>query len=118
MNDDAQDLVFGALAHRTRRQILDVLKEAPGCNVNHVASFFEVSRIAVMKHLRVLEDAGLVVSRKEGRARVLHFNPVPIQEIHERWTTEFSRRWAAKLTRIKDRVETGATEPGGSGDEL
>ena len=93
-----------------RRSQLDVLKERPGCNVNHVASFFDVSRIAVMKHLRVLEEAGLVLSRKEGRARVLHFNPVPIQEIHERWTTEFSQRWASKLTRIKARVEAGVPD--------
>jgi DNA-binding transcriptional ArsR family regulator len=117
MNDDAQDLLFGALAHRTRRAILDVLKARPGCNVNHVASFFDVSRVAVMKHLRVLEDAGLVVSRKEGRERVLHFNPVPIQEIHERWTTEFSERWAAKLTRIKHSVEAGAPRSEASADE-
>ena len=116
MNDDAQDHVFGALAHRTRRRILDVLKARPGCNVNYVASFFEVSRIAVMKHLKVLEEAGLVVSRKEGRERVLHFNPVPIQEIHERWTTEFSTRWAAKLTRIKSRVESGVTAAEESGE--
>ena len=118
MNDDAQDLLFGALAHRSRRRILDVLKTRPGCNVNHVASFFDVSRIAVMKHLKVLEEAGLVVSRKEGRTRVLHFNPVPIQEIHERWTTELSQRWASKLTRIKDLVEGARTRVAESGDEL
>lgn len=118
MNDDAQDLLFGALAHRTRRRILDVLKTSPGCSVNYVAGFFDVSRIAVMKHLRVLEEAGLVVSRKEGRTRVLHFNPVPIQEIHERWTTEFSERWASKLTRIKARVEGGAIEASEDPDEL
>lgn len=107
MHDDAQDLLFGALAHRTRRRILDVLKAEPGCNVAYVVSFFEISRIAVMKHLRVLEEAGLVVSRKEGRSRHLHFNPVPLQEIHERWTTEFSQRWASKLTRIKANIEAG-----------
>ena len=118
MDDDAQDRLFGALAHRTRRQILDVLKARPGCNVSHVASFFDVSRIAVMKHLRVLEDAGLVVSRKEGRARLLHFNPVPIQEIHDRWTTEFSQRWASRLTRIKGLIESGVARGEESGDEL
>lgn len=105
MNDDAQDRLFQALAHRTRRRILDVLKAAPGSNVNEIAACFEVSRIAVMKHLAVLEEAGLVVSRREGRARLLHFNPVPIQEIHERWTTEFSEHWASKLTRIQRSVE-------------
>ena len=106
MNDDAQDRLFGALSHRTRRRILDVLKAEPGCTVGYVVGFFDVSRIAVMKHLKVLEEAGLVVSRKEGRERHLHFNPVPIQEIHERWTTEFSEQWASKLTRIKRAVES------------
>lgn len=108
MDDDRQDLLFRALGHRTRRRILDVLRESPGCTVHHVASRFDVSRIAVMKHLRTLEDAGLVVSRKVGRARALHFNPVPIQEIHEQWTDDFGAAWAAKLTRIKRSVEAGA----------
>ncbi len=101
------DQVFGALAHGARRRILDVLKASPGCSVNHVAGHFDITRIAVMKHLKVLEEAGLVLSRKEGRTRVLHFNPVPIQEIHERWTTEFSRHWASRMTRLKYRVEAG-----------
>ncbi|MEM6673239.1 MAG: helix-turn-helix transcriptional regulator [Planctomycetota bacterium] len=117
MNDDAQDRLFAALAHRARRRILDLLKAHPGCNVGYVASFFDVSRVAVMKHLRVLEDAGLVVSRKEGRERLLHFNPVPIQEIHERWTTELSEHWASKLTRIKRKVEAASSDAGGSSDE-
>lgn len=106
MNDDAQDRLFSALAHRTRRRILDVLKATPGATVGYVCEHFEVSRIAVMKHLKVLEAAGIVVSEKHGRERHLYFNAVPIQEIHERWTTEFSERWASKLTRIKHAVES------------
>lgn len=107
MNDDAQDLLFAALAHRARRRILDVLKAHPGSTVGYVSDHFDVSRIAVMKHLKTLEAAGLVVSERKGRERHLYFNAVPIQEIHERWTTEFSQRWASKLTRIKHRVESG-----------
>ncbi|QDU68129.1 ArsR/SmtB family transcription factor [Engelhardtia mirabilis] len=105
MDVDPHSLVFGALSSATRRRILDVLKAQPGCSVNDVASHFEMSRIAVMKHLKVLEGAGLVLSRKEGRRRVLHFNPVPIQEIYDRWTTEFSKHWAARMTRVKYVVE-------------
>jgi len=106
MSDDPQDQVFGALASATRRQILDVLKAQPGCSVNDVSSHFDISRIAVMKHLKVLEAAGLVLSRKRGRTRELHFNPVPIQEIYDRWTTEFSKHWATRMTRVKYVVES------------
>ena len=100
------DAVFQALASVSRRRILDIIKERPGCSVNHVAGFFAESRINVMKHLRVLEDAGLIHSEKEGRTRKLYFNCVPIQLIHERWTTEYSALWAGRLTRVKYRVET------------
>jgi DNA-binding transcriptional ArsR family regulator len=106
MESDAMDAVFQALASVSRRRILDIIKERPGCSVNHVAGFFAESRINVMKHLRVLEDAGLIHSEKEGRTRKLYFNCVPIQLIHERWTTEYSALWAGRLTRVKYRVET------------
>lgn len=110
MKSDELDAVFAALASAPRRRILDILKASPGCNVQHVAAFFDVSRIQVLKHLRVLEAASLVVSRKEGRERRLYFNPVPIQLIHDRWTTEFSAHWAARLTALKFHVE-GTPEP-------
>ncbi len=74
--------------------MLDILKESPGCNVNEVSEFFDMSRIAVMKHLRVLEEADLVVSKKRGRARHLYFNVVPIQMVYDRWSTEYSALWA------------------------
>jgi DNA-binding transcriptional ArsR family regulator len=60
-----------------------------------------------MKHLRVLEDAGLVISKREGRSRRLYFNAVPIQMIYDRWTTEYSSLWARRLTDLKYRVEMG-----------
>ncbi len=99
------DAVFMALACPTRRKILDVVKDQPGCTVKHVVRFFTISRIAVMKHLRVLVAAGLVISEKEGRKRKLFFNCVPIQMIYDRWTTESSALWASRLTEIKHRVE-------------
>ena len=107
MESDALDATFFALSSDLRRRLLDLLKREPGCNVNHVAEFFadEVGRFAVMKHLTVLEQGGLVVSQREGRERRLWFDPTPIQLIHERWTTEFSAFWAARLTRLKYSAE-------------
>lgn len=99
------DVVFQALAHAGRRRILDVLKDRPGCSVGQVCALFDTSRIAVLKNLRVLEDANLVTSQKQGRTRRLFLNAVPIQMIYERWTTEYSALWAERLTRIKHRVE-------------
>jgi predicted transcriptional regulator len=105
MTPDPMDAVFVALASPTRRQILDIVKSRPGCGVKEVARFFEMSRIAVMKHLRALVEADLLVSRKEGRNRKLYFNAVPIQMIYDRWTTEYSALWASRLTEVKYRVE-------------
>ena len=99
------DLVFQALGHAGRRRMLDILKEKPGCSVNDVCKFFETSRIAVMKHLRVLEAANLIRSVKVGRTRELFHNMVPIQMIYERWTTEYGSLWAGRLTEIKYKVE-------------
>jgi len=106
LNDSYMDAVFQALAHESRRRMLDTVKECPGIGVGALASEFDVSRIAVMKHLRVLEQAGLLVSEKDGRTRRLYFNAVPIQMIHDRWTTEYSAYWSGSLTRIKYLAET------------
>lgn len=105
MAPDSMDAVFLALACPTRRRILDIVKSQPGCGVKQVAKYFAMSRIAVMKHLRVLVRADLLVSQKEGRRRQLYFNCVPIQMIYDRWTTEYSALWASRLTKVKYRVE-------------
>ena len=105
MKSDEMDAVFAALASEARRRILDILKKEPGANVNRVAEFFDIGRIAVMKHLAVLEGANLIVSEKVGRERQLWFNPVPIHMIYDRWTTEFSAYWAGRLARMKYRLE-------------
>jgi len=106
MKPDEMDAVFAALASEPRRRILDVLKKEPGCNVNRVTEFFgDMGRIAVMKHLAVLEGANLVVSEKVGRERLLWFNPVPVHMIYDRWTSEFSAYWAGRLARVKYRLE-------------
>ena len=105
MDADEMDAVFAALASEPRRRILDILKKEPGCNVNRVAEFFDIGRIAVMKHLAVLEAANLVISEKVGRERLMWFNPVPVHMIYDRWTSEFSSFWAGKLARMKYTLE-------------
>lgn len=112
MSPDALDAVFFALASEPRRRLLDVLKAEPGCNVVRLTEFMpEMGRFAVMKHLAVLERAGLVISQRQGRERRLWFDPTPIQLVHERWTTEFSAYWAARLTRLKYRAEGAEVTP-------
>ena len=105
MKPESMDNVFQALASAVRRDMLDIVRDQPGCCVSEVARHFDVSRIAVMKHLAVLEKAGLLISEKKGRTRCLYFNTIPIQMIHDRWTTEFSALWAGKLTAFKYRLE-------------
>ena len=106
MKPDEMDATFAALASEPRRRILDILKKEPGANVNRVCEFFaDMGRVAVLKHIDVLEEANLLLSEKVGRERLLYFNPVPIHMIYDRWTTEFSAYWAGQLARIKYRLE-------------
>ena len=100
------DAVFRALANRHRRRILDLLRAQPGSSVQDVADVLPFSRIGVMKHLSVLDRAGLIHSVRVGRKRLLYFNSVPIQMIHDRWTTEYSAFWASQLADVKYRVES------------
>ena len=103
--EDDITAVFHAMAHETRRRIMDVLKARPGIGVGELASGFDVTRIAVMNHIAVLEQAGLVVSEKEGRVRRLYLNAAPIQMINDRWLDDFSGHWAKRLTGIKYAAE-------------
>lgn len=105
MKPEDSDAVFHALASAHRRKILDVLKSMPGCSVNDVCKYFDMSRIAVMKHLKVLEQANLVITEKTGRSRALYFNVAPLQWIYDRWTTEYSQFWASHVTDIKFKAE-------------
>ena len=108
--NDLQGQVFAALAHPARRRIIDLLVQLPGCSVKWIASKFEFSRIAAMKHLTVLENAGLVLSEKHGRTRKLFFNPIPIQQIYDRWTTDYGSFWAGRMADIQTRVEERAAK--------
>lgn len=115
-DDRDMDAVFQALAHESRRRMLDIVKDEPGIGVGALASRFDVSRIAVMKHLAVLENASLVLSEKDGRARRLFFNAAPIQMIHDRWTSDYSAYWAGNLTRIKYLAEARHMDSGNNSD--
>jgi len=106
--DRDMDVVFAALAHATRRRILDLLREAPGAGVGAIALQFDVSRIAILKHLAVLEEAGLIVSQKDGRTRRLYFNAAPIRMIYDRWTDDYSGYWAGEIARLKYLAEARA----------
>ena len=103
--EDDMTSIFHALAHETRRRIMDVLKARPGIGVGELAQEFDVTRIAVMNHLAVLETAGLVISEKDGRTRRLYLNTAPIQMINDRWLDDFTSHWARKLTGIKYAAE-------------
>ncbi|MBH9579523.1 ArsR/SmtB family transcription factor [Inhella proteolytica] len=113
MKPDELDATFHALASEPRRRMLDWLQKEPGCNVQRLCECFEgeLSRFGVMKHLQVLERGNLVISIKEGRERRLWFNAAPIQLIHERWTTEFSAYWSARLTGLKYAAEGAEVHP-------
>ena len=106
MLPDDLDAVFAALAHRDRRRILDLVRNNPGCRVEDLCPSFETSRVAILKHLKTLSRADLIVSQKVGRERRLYFNVMPIQIIYDRWATEFSALWAGPIAQLKYRVET------------
>lgn len=108
ITSDDMDLVFHALAHQSRRRILDLVRGKPGQSVGELANGFDVSRIAIMNHLKVLEEAGLLISQKDGRSRRLYLNAMPIQAIHERWIDSFSEVWADRLSFIKQAAEQAA----------
>ena len=112
------DAVFQALAHTTRRAMMDHVRDKPGLTVGELANKFDVSRIAVMNHLAVLEKADLVISQREGRSRKLYLNAMPIQEIHARWTDTFSAHWADRTSSIKQLAEAAAPKsPRSDNDE-
>ena len=96
--------VFRALADPTRRQILDLLRRGPQ-TTGGLSDQFPLTRYAVMKHLTVLEEAGLVIVRRSGRERWNHLNAVPLQEVAERWISPYAGRWAQSLLRLKDTIE-------------
>ena len=103
MHDD--DRVFKALADSTRRHLLDRLYKRNGLTLSELESELEMTRFGVMKHLRVLEDAGLVVTQRSGREKLHFLNVVPIRLVHDRWIDKFTERRVSALTDLKRRLE-------------
>ena len=103
MTDD--DLVFKALADPTRRFLLDRLFARDGRTLKELECELEMTRFGVMKHLRVLEDAGLVVARRAGREKLHFLNPVPIRVIHDRWIDKYTERQVSALVDLKNELE-------------
>jgi len=99
------DAVFKALADPTRRHLLDRLFERDGLTLTDLESELEMTRFGVMKHLRVLEAAGLVLVRRSGREKLHFLNPVPIRLIHDRWIHKYAERQVAALTDLKRELE-------------
>jgi DNA-binding transcriptional ArsR family regulator len=102
---DDGDRVYRALADRTRRHLLDRLHERDGRTLTELESELEMTRFGVMKHLKVLEDAGLVVTRRSGREKLHFLNPVPIRLIHDRWIDKYTERQDSALADLKHELE-------------
>jgi len=99
------DEVFRALADPTRRSLLDELFRADGQTLSALEARFPITRFGVMKHLKQLEEAGLIVTRRRGREKLHFLNPVPIRLIHDRWVSKYAEPWAAGLSEIKEELE-------------
>jgi DNA-binding transcriptional ArsR family regulator len=103
MTDD--DRVFKALADPTRRFLLDLLFQRDGRTLTELESELEMTRFGVAKHLKVLEDAGLVVVRRSGREKLHFLNPVPIRQIHDRWIDKYTEHHVTALVDLKKALE-------------
>jgi DNA-binding transcriptional ArsR family regulator len=99
------DAVFRALADPTRRGLLDELFKADGQSLSALERRVPMTRFGVMKHLKVLEEAGLVVTKRRGREKLHFLNPVPIRLVHDRWVSKFAEPWAATLSELKKNLE-------------
>src|SRR4029453_5575064 len=99
------DAVFRALGDPTRRRLLDALFKKDGQTLSALEARLPMTRFGVMKHLRILEDARLIVTRRRGREKLHFLNPVPIRLVHDRWVSKYAAPWAAALSGLKRRLE-------------
>ncbi len=99
------DAVFKALSDKTRRRLLDELFKRDGQTLSELEARLPMTRFGVMKHLRILEQAGLLVARRRGREKLHYLNPVPIRRVHDRWVSKYAEPWAAGLSELKTALE-------------
>src|SRR3954453_4086650 len=104
------DAVFKALADPTRRSLLDELFKADGQTLGALEQRLPMTRFGVMKHLKVLEGAGLVATKRRGREKLHFLNPVPIRLVHDRWVSKYAEPWAAALSGLKHDIEEDTME--------
>src|SRR5207248_1049448 len=103
------DEVFRALGDPTRRSLLDELFEEDGQTLSALEQRLPMTRFGVMKHLKVLEEANLVTTKKRGREKLHFLNPVPIRLVHDRWVSKYAEPWAAALSELKQKLEEDGT---------
>src|SRR5271169_4954237 len=108
--DGVDDEVFKALADPTRRSLLDELFKQDGQTLSALEQRLPMTRFGVMKHLKVLEQAGLVTAKRRGREKLHFLNPVPIRLVHDRWVSKYAEPWAATLSGLKHRLESKTME--------
>jgi len=105
------ELVFKALADVSRRKLLDLLFIKEGRSLSELEEHLPMTRFGVMKHLKILKEAGLVTTKKNGRETLHYLNSVPIQMVYDRWVSKYAKRWARSLTELKyDLEEESASE--------
>jgi DNA-binding transcriptional ArsR family regulator len=109
INEEVAHL-FKALSHSIRVDILDLLKKGP-ISTGDLSEHFDVSRYAIMKHLKVLEEVHLIVVRRQGRTRLNFLNIIPLQEVYNRWVSQYESKISTSLTNLKTKLESGGTEP-------
>ena len=97
---ELEDKVFKALADKNRRKMLDIVHESPGINISQMAAHFEFSRFATMKHIKILESANLLTSERDWNEKKLYLNPIPIQNIFDRWISKYSHKMECKFDSI------------------
>lgn len=104
-NEAEDDRIFRALGHHRRREILDALKDNPQTTGSLCEAFSDMDRCTVMQHLKVLEEADLIIAKREGRERWNYLNPLPIRDIHERWIGPYAAYAVEKLAALKAGLE-------------
>lgn len=104
--DNDLDIVFKALSEPTRRKIINLVNIKPGISIGELSDEFEISRFGIRKHLLVLIDANLIIEKWERPSKKLYLNSIPIQLIYDRWLSEYSKKWASKITVLKHQLES------------
>ncbi|MBD9371641.1 helix-turn-helix transcriptional regulator [Rhizobium sp. ARZ01] len=104
-SESSEDAVFKALANTRRRQMLDAIRDTPQTTGALCEAFADMDRCTVMQHLKVLEDAGLVIARREGRERWNHLNAMPIKAIHDRWISQYAGHAMSVLDALNEEME-------------